>query len=1192
MDTHSDSTSDSVDGSQYTKVSHEEHIKIAPDTYVGSIESEEVETYVLETTETTDEEGNPQKDVKIVSKRIQLVPALYKIFDEVLVNAVDHWQRLRSHANDPTKPKVTHHVTEVKVTLNKVTGEISVYNNGEGIDVVYLEEHEMYPPELIFGTLLTGTNYDQEEDKTTGGKNGYGAKLANIFSTKFRVESVDAKRGLSFCQDYWNNMQDRSKPVIKKSTKKPFTRITFTPDYSRFGIEGLSEECLGLFQRRVYDMAAWTDKSVGIWLNDEKIKINYFERYVDLYLGDKQTHPRIYQKLNDRWEIVATYNNDDTFGQVSFVNGIFTQRGGKHVDYIVDQLKDGLTEFIRKRKKLEVKPTSIKNQLFVFVKSTIVNPCFDSQTKDTLTTTRKKFGSTAEVDPKFIDRLAKTAIVDKIVAEMAYKNSKSLTKTDGKKKTKIVGIPKLCDANKAGGREARDCTLILTEGDSAKTTAVAGLSIVGRDHWGVFPLKGKLLNVKDIDAAKIAKNDEISNIKKILGLQNNKSYEDYQGFQAGGSAGEWPLRYGRILIMTDQDHDGSHIKGLVMNLFHTQWPSLLRKEFITSMATPIVKVTKGKTVKSFYTLSDYEAWKQNTDSVKSWKVKYYKGLGTSSTAEAKDYFRELHVINYTFTEGDSDDSLNLAFDKSRASFRKTWLQKYNGKNVIDFNQDEVSYEEFVNRELIHFSYADCQRSIPDVRDGLKPSQRKIVFSCFKRKLRNEIKVAQLAGYVSETSNYHHGEASLMGAIIALAQNFTGTNNINLLFPSGQFGSRLMGGKDSASPRYIFTRLSEVTRLIFREADDGILHYLDDDGTSIEPESYLPIIPTILINGTRGIGTGYASNVPCHHPIQVIDSVLARIQGGEYSCVSPWYRKFTGDIHPHDGSYYSLGKYQIIKSNQIVVNELPIGTWTQTYKEYLDSCVKDRANEKSKHQFLKSYEDHCTESKVNFRLTFVAPISTLVKGKKTQDETIVELLKLKTSSETNVRNMVLYDCEGRLQKYADADEIIDEYYPARLIGYVERREMLLRKLREESNILVDRVKFIEGVLEGALDLRNKPEQIVDVELEAYGLRRLVGDPPSYDYLVNMPMRSQTKERVAELRKRLADKQQELGILEGKLPTDLWEEELLELREFIINEWDRETKAEIAETKKSLVRSSGGGRGGRGGRGRGRGRGRGK
>lgn len=1186
MNSQLDSTTDSMDGSQYTKVSHEEHVMIAPDTYVGSIDREEVETYVLNTTNSVNEDGSPNPSVKIVNKKIQIVPALYKIFDEVLVNAIDHWKRLLTHSADSNKPDVKHPVTEIKVTLNQETGEISVYNNGDGIDVVYLTEHEMYPPELIFGTLLTGTNYNQEEEKTVGGKNGYGSKLTNMFSTKFRVETVDAKRQLSFTQDYWDNMKERSTPKIKKSTRKPFTRITFTPDYSRFGVDILDADTFQLFQRRVYDIAAWTDKTVGIWLNDEKIPVNCFERYVDLYFGDKQSHPRVYQRLNDRWEIVATYNNDDTFGQVSFVNGIFTQRGGKHVDYIVDQIKDGLTEWIKKKRKVDVKPTSVKNQLFVFIKSTIVNPSFDSQTKDTLTTTRTKFGSTAEIDSKFIDRLAKTAIVDKIVAEMAYKNSKTLTKTDGKKKSKIVGIPKLCDANKAGCKDSRLCTLILTEGDSAKTTAVAGLSIVGRDHWGVFPLKGKLLNVKDVDSAKIAKNEEISNIKKILGLQNKKSYQDYAGYNADDSAGsDWPLRYGRILIMTDQDHDGSHIKGLVMNLFHAQWPSLLRKEFITSMATPIVKVTKGKTVKSFYTIADYETWKESTDSVKSWKVKYYKGLGTSSTSEAKDYFRELHVINYTFTEDDSDAGLNLAFDKKLASSRKLWLQKYNGQDVIDFNQDEVSYEDFVNRELIHFSYADCQRSIPDIRDGFKPSQRKIMYSCLKRKLRTEIKVAQLAGYVSETSSYHHGEQSLMGAIIALAQDFVGANNLNLLFPSGQFGSRLMGGKDSASPRYIFTRLCEVTRLIFREQDDGILYYLNDDGFTIEPDTYLPIIPMILINGTRGIGTGYSSSVPCYHPLQVIDVILARLRGDDEIHLEPWYRKFTGKIVESDGSYFTLGTYQMVKANQIIVTELPVGTWTQTYKEYLDSCVRDRANEKSKHQFLKSYEDHSTESKVNFKLTFVDPIVNHVKGKKTLAETIIDLLKLKTSSETNIRNMVLYDCEGRLQKFESADDIIDEYYPSRLFGYIERREMLLRRLREESNILVDRVKFIEGVLAGDIDLRNKPEEDVDSELDLYGLRRLVGEPPSYDYLVSMQMRSQTKERVEELRKRLADKQQELGILEGRLPTEIWESELVELRQFIVSDWEKEAKAVKADDKKSLVKTAGGRGRGSGKKGRG-------
>ncbi len=1146
-------STDSIDGSIYTKVSHEDHVMLAPDTYVGSVEPELVTRNILTTI------GEGEKCIK--AEEVKIVPAYYKIYDEVLTNAADHWSRLLSYQAEGREVK--YFLTEIKVTLNRESGEITVYNNGEGIDIVYLDEHKMYPPELIFGSLLTGTNYDTEQEKTWGGKNGYGAKLANIFSRHFTVETVDHKRGLKFSQRFSNNMKERDDPVISKTKVKPYTKITFLPDYAKFSLTGMDEDHYRLFQARVYDMAAWTDKKVAIYLDEEKITTNNFETYVDLYLGKKDERPRNYLKINNRWEIVVTHSDDDTFQQVSLVNSINTCRGGKHIDYIVDQLKDGLIDMIKKKRKVDVKPSTIKNQLYVFVKATIVNPCFDSQTKETLTTSRKNFGSAGVIDPKFIERLYKTPLIEKIIVETEYKNNKSVKKTDGKKQRKIVGIPKLCDANKAGSKTAKSCTLILTEGDSAKTTAVAGLSIVGRDDWGVFPLKGKLLNVNDIDMSKVIKNEEISNIIKILGLKHGCDY-------SGLTDNNWPLRYGKILIMTDQDHDGSHIKGLVMNLFNAYWPSLIRGEFITTMVTPIVKATKQKQIKTFYNLSDYEKWKTlATTKPTTWKIKYYKGLGTSTTEEAKDYFKNLQLQHFTYDEETTNQALQLAFDKSKAAERKEWLKQHDPDNVLDAKAKTIDYGDFINKELIHFSRADCLRSIPDCRDGLKPSQRKIMYTVFKRKIREDIKVSQLAGSTSEIASYHHGEMSLHGTIVGLAQDFVGSNNVNLLVPSGQFGTRLQGGKDSASPRYIFTRISEITKLVFREEDMDILKYLDDDGFKIEPEAYLPIVPMILINGCSGIGTGWSSTIPCYNPIEVVDTIIERIKGKSTPCLRPWYRHFTGEITDETGGYATHGKYTVIGTYEIRITELPIGTWTQNYKEYLDSCVKDKVNEKTKQQFIKSYDDNCTESTVNFKVKLLEPYTSYTEKK------LNTLLKLKTCSNTSTKNMVLYDSNGDIKRFHDTNEIIDDFFSARLVGYIDRRDYQLNRLVEDKNILEDKVKFIQGILDGEIDLRNKLDDVVNSELEAFGLRKLVGEPASFNYLTDMKMSSQTKSRVDELKQKFKNKEEELHLLENTSADQLWKNELRQLKEYLtknnssVQEKTSKAKAKRKATAKQRV-----------------------
>jgi DNA topoisomerase-2 len=291
------------------------------------------------------------------------------------------------------------------------------------------------------------------------------------------------------------------------------------------------------------------------------------------------------------------------------------------------------------------------------------------------------------------------------------------------------------------------------------------------------------------------------------------------------------------------------------------------------MLTPIIKATKGNEVISFYNMSDYEKWADTQGRQGNWKIKYYKGLGTSKDDEAKEYFKNMKKIKYIYTDT-SDEYIDLAFNKKRADDRKEWLMQYRKDDVLDYNKSNVNYEEFVSKDLIHFSNRDLERSINHICDGLKESTRKILFACLKRKLfSNEIKVAQLAGYVSEITAYHHGEQSLQQAIIGLAQIFVGTNNINLLVPNGQFGSRVLGGGDASSPRYIFTLLSELTRLIYKEEDNAVLNYLEEDGQDIEPEYYMPIIPMILVNGGVGIGTGFSTNIPQYNPEDVIKSCI-------------------------------------------------------------------------------------------------------------------------------------------------------------------------------------------------------------------------------------------------------------------------------------------------------------------------------
>jgi DNA topoisomerase II len=1107
----------------YKKMTQIEHILALPDTYIGSVEMSEIDLWVYDIETKT-----------MIRKKINIVPGFYKIFDEIIVNAYDQHARVKEDKH--AKP-----VKEIHVDINPETNEISVYNDGEGIDIEIHPEHNIYVPSLIFGELLTSANYDKK-NKTTGGKNGYGAKLTNIYSKKFTIETVDTSRNRYFKQVFENNMSIKHKPIIEeKYTKKAFTKITFEPDLDRFNMKTIDNDILSLLYKRVYDMTACTDKNVTVYLNKHKLEYKAFEKYVNLYIGEKSATKRVYDELSDRWEIVACLSPDDKFEHVSFVNGIYTYKGGKHVEHLSQIISTKLAKHVEKKntkKKINLKPSLIKDNLWIFVRSIIEDPSFESQTKDYLTTPPPKFGSKFTINDKFIEKLSKIGIVEKAIALSEYKDNFSLKKSDGKKRQMLKGIPKLDDANWAGGLKSTQCTLILTEGDSAKTFAISGLSVIGRDKYGVFPLKGKPLNVRDASDNQIANNDEINNIKKIIGLQQGKIYDDLLD-----------LRYGSIMILTDADVDGSHIKGLLINMFHNFWPSLLKYDgFIKSMITPIVKARKKSDIKIFYTMSEYETWKteNNTD---GYEIKYYKGLGTSTSGEAKEYFKDLDIneIQYIWNEDNIvNTTVNLAFSKSKSDDRKAWLENYDKDNIIEQKQKIIPVEDFINKELIHFSKYDCERSVPSLVDGLKPSQRKVIYSVLLRNLRRGIKVGQLSAYVAEKSSYHHGENSLNGTIISLAHNFVGSNNIHLLTPEGQFGTRLLGGKDHASPRYIFTKMEDILPCIFNSSDNTILNYLEDDGDTIEPEWYVPVIPMILVNGTDGIGTGFSSKIPCYNPLDIIENLKRKMRGDELIELIPWYRGFRGKIIKENEKYISKGMYRLLNDSEIEIYELPVGRWTDDYKEFLDSLIIEKGErKKNKNHILLDYQSQYTESSVRFILQFDKSQLT----KLFNSGNFEKFMKLTDSKRTCITNMHLFNKDGQIRKYSSPNEILEEFYDVRKEFYIKRKEYLINKTQRELDVINARVVFIQGIIDDDIILKNKEDdEVIEIlenaQLPKFTKGKLEYDPkaenenPSYDYLTYMPIKSITKRKIEELKKQLDDKTMELDVLKNRTINEFW------------------------------------------------------
>jgi len=1122
----------------YKKHTHREHILELPDTYIGSIDTHSEERWVWN-------EGAGRMNWTAM----EFCPGFYKLFDEVLVNALDHRVRLQGSKAEDVQP-----LKNIWVTIDKT--RITVRNDGDGIPVGKHPEYGMHVPEMIFGHLLTSSNYDKNEEKIVGGKNGYGAKLANIFSKEFVVETMDHRAAQKYKQVWSDNMTKCAKPVISKGGAKPYTEISYVPDLARFHWSGTSvpteipADMIQVMCSRVMDAAACAGKECKVHLNGKLLTVNTFQKYVALYLnederasvdsdGDKKKLIA-YEKSGERWEVAAVLTKSlhgDTVPDerhISFVNGIYTRRGGKHVEYITKTVLADFCEIAKKKAKLDVTSGMLKDSVVFFINSTITNPAFDTQTKETLTTPMSKWGSKPEISPKFCDQLIKVGLLDEAQAALDAKNARDTKKTDGKKRSTVRGIPKLEDATWAGTAKSAECTLILTEGDSAATTAISGLKVVGREKYGVFPLRGKLLNVKDISAAKKTANTELTHIKQILGLVHGKNYSDIK-----------QLRYGRIMIMTDQDVDGSHIKGLIINLFHTDWPSLLRLDFICCMMTPLLKASKGGVVKSFFSQPEFETWRDaQPGGGAGYKVKYYKGLGTSTAVEAREYFAQMNTLDFHW-DTTSDESINLAFSKKQADDRKTWLGTFdrNRQLTVKAGGVKAGYSRFINDELIHFSSADNIRSLPSVMDGLKPSQRKILWACLKRNLVGEIKVAQLAGYVSETAAYHHGEMSLTSTIVGMAQDFVGANNINLLAPVGQFGSRLSGGDDAASARYIHTHLEAITRAIFSKQDDGILSYMDDDGQFVEPENYFPVIPLLLVNGCVGIGTGFSTDIPSHNPLDIVSALKQRLRDDiktlESVKLTPWWSGFRGAITPmgDDKSWIVKGKYTFLDDDaaHVQITELPVGTWTQKYKQFLEDHVSDDPKDKKP---LRDIENNNNDLDVNFTLKMDHDSYHEARAYPAEFEK-----KFQLNSVIRTTNMVAFDSKGKIHRYGSVGEILQEFYVTRLDAYVRRKVSELKRMDADILELRARLLFIESILNGKLVISNQDDDKILAGLKGLGLPPLsapeaVDELKAFEYLLRIRIDRIKASAVDELRKQVAAATEERDTLAAKSAETLW------------------------------------------------------
>lgn len=616
-----------MENRNYKILSETQHILQRPGMYIGSTVTEKSNQYIL------DDGG------KFVLKEVKYNGGFLKLFDEILSNSVDESKR------KDTK------LTTIKVDVDKIEGTISVYDNG-GIPVKKMDDGKSWIPVVCFSNLRAGSNFDDNEKRTWTGTNGLGSTLTNVFSKLFEVETADGSNKLSI---YWqDNMQSHSFARVVK-TVQHYTRVTYTPDFERFGMDCLDDDSFKLIEKRVYEVAG-CNPNLNVYFNGKKIQMSSFKDYCNMYIPDDGF--LLYDE-NKYWQVGLSVSPSGNFTHVSYTNGSYTWDGGTHCDYILNQIIPTLREKISKKYKTDILPGQIKNHIFLFVNATVHNPAYSSQSKEKLITDVKNFGTEFKLSDKFINQIYKSEITNSITDWLEKKKIADESKASRlfDKSLSKLKIDKYIECKWAGTSKKDQCRLILTEGDSAMC---AMRKFRSPDKDCGLSLRGKSLNVRELSKTKVMENKEIMSVMSAVGL---KFGEDPIRFTSSGKVIEDKTRVGEIHIYTDADVDGSACAALIINYLQKYWPSLFKAHKVARVETPILIAKHKKTKKEtwFYYDKEYQEWSDKHD-LKEYDISYLKGLGSLNDHQSKEIYQNPHLYYYELDDF-AEQSLNNWFGK-------------------------------------------------------------------------------------------------------------------------------------------------------------------------------------------------------------------------------------------------------------------------------------------------------------------------------------------------------------------------------------------------------------------------------------------------------------------------------------------------------------------------------------------------
>jgi DNA gyrase/topoisomerase IV subunit B len=1144
---------------KYENLSQREHILKRMNLYLGSKNETENTVWIIN-------KNTNQLEKETISYSIALINSIY----EALQNAVDHCLRCKSIKSGLNK------CDTIKLNFNSETGEISVFNNGQGIKVEKFKETDQYIIEVIFSEYLSGSNFNNDAEIKIGA-NGLGIKLLNTISDYFIVETSDAINKLYYTQKFEKNNSIKNQPIIEKFTKiskerkVPQTKITFLPDYKLFNTtsEKIKETLDKLLYTYLTYISVYLGDKYNIYYNEELITTNKLTSLSELVLDqDDIITCKLANKNNKKEDFlevnIGIYESNDGQEHLSLINGLYVSNGGTHIRYINKLILENLKTKLEKKLKDKVKITNklISNYLFIFIKGDLNHLEFKNQCKNEISVSETRFK-----DYEF-DKKVYKQIWEKLETEFDRIYLDKISKENVTKKTsKMRGILKYRSADKAGTSESPKCTLVIPEGDSAESCVRNGLTsnkALGYKYFGIFNIQGVPLNVrKEIDIKEIKKNgkleyiidkkkklmenERINSLIKVMNLNYSYTYD----LSPKGEEEYKTLRYGKVLIATDADVDGlGMICSLILNFFNVFFPKLLERKVINIFSTPLIRAypnKKNKYIEEFYNIEDYNEWleKVNTN---DYKINYIKGLAGHSNMEIKYMFKDFEKNIYKFElDEKATDYFEIYFGND-ADKRKVILagqEEYKEDNYKEKYKNKIiscSYQ--LNSNTKEFQLDNIQRKMPHIIDGLNPARRKVLAGAIKKfkQSNNTIKVFQLGGYIAEHMMYHHGSDSLNKTIINMAQNFAGSRNIPLLLPIGQFGSRYKGGDDAGSARYINTKLNKsVVELLYPTIDNDLLEYNVIDGELAEPQYFIPILPTVLLEDISLPSTGWKIEVYARDIDQVINNVKNLINNEESKINKMKYfkNKFKGKEVKNKNTNMLIGLYEIPKNSKdtIIINELPPKVWNE---KYIDSLEKK--------DFIDEVLDESTIDDVriivNFKKGELNKLISEYQENKNYSEYLdaVEYnlnLYIKLSHHIN-----LYQINNAVKEYKNYETVIMDWFYIRKDCYIKRinRELIL--LKYKIMMLENIIRFIENhekyniskksdsiantilndnsYIKLNTSIINSPGLLCNEDLENH----ILNINQSYDYLLNLSYRRMNDQSYENNKKKLTELQKQL------------------------------------------------------------------